>query len=441
MVKRIIEDIKPKIKQNRQLEQTKEINFPKIEKAETEIGEENLIKNKKRLSTRRLKIKEEPKLLRMSFLFSLIIFLSVGIVFWCSLIFEKAEVSITPKTNLISLKDDFYKASKNSLIESPFEIMIIRDEKSENIKFSKVSEISTKAKGEITLYNEYSQTAENLQSGTYLSDETGKVYLTEKAVLIPGYKIVEGGKKNPGEVRVFVSSFLPGESYNGSPSDFYINAFKGTPKYEKIYGKAESEMTGGAQGVYYSFREEDREGLDKIANSSLKNDLLKKVDSLIPSDYIFYKEASNFSYEIDENFLSKTPNGEIKIYGNLEVVLFKEKELNDVILKKILPDTKKEEIETISIYGVRDLSFRFGDKNQIISKDLVNFDFMLTGDIKLVWNPNISALKNNLLGVSKINLSHVFAKDIGISDASVKIFPPWKSTLPIKESNIKIEIL
>ncbi|MDD3662603.1 MAG: hypothetical protein PHT84_01935, partial [Candidatus Pacebacteria bacterium] len=378
---------------------------------------------------------------RMSFLFSLIVFLSVGIVFWCSLIFEKAEVLITPKTDLISLKDDFYKATKNSLVESPFEIMIIKDEKIENIKLSNVSEISTKAKGEIVLYNEYSQTGESLQSGTYLSDETGKVYLTDKAVVIPGFKIIEDGKKVPGEIKVSVSSFLPGESYNGNPSDFYVNAFKGTSKYEKIYGKAETEMTGGAQGVYYSFAEEDGDDLDKIANSALKNSLIRKVNSLIPSDYIFYPEASNFSYEIDINFLSKTPNGEITIYGSLEVVLFREKELNDVILEKILPETKKEELETISIHGVRDLLFGFVDENQNINKDLANFDFTLTGDVKLIWSPNILALKNNLLGVSKINLSHIFAKDVGISDASVKIFPPWKSTLPINESKIKIEVL
>lgn len=440
MVKRIIEDIKPKIKENKQSEEKEIIDFPKISNSEKiEINQEDLKKNKKRLSSRSLRIKEEPKILRLSFLFTLIVFLSAGIVFWCSLIFEKAEVSITPKTEVFSLKNDLFKASKGSLNQVPFEIMIVEDEKIEKVKLSNVLEVSEKAKGEITLYNAYSQTAESLQSGTYLSDETGKVYLTDKAVLIPGYKTDEG-KIIPGETKVQVSSFLPGESYNGSPSNFYVNAYRGTPKYEKIYGKAESEISGGAQGVYYSFKEEDRPILDQTVNSSLKDNLLKKVNSLIPNNYIFYLEASSFSYKIDENFLSKTPDGNMKIYGRLEVVLFPEKELNNILLKKLLPEVKKDEIEKVSLYGSRELSFGFSNTNQIINKDLTNFDFTLTGDIKLIWNPNVSALKNNLLGASKKNLASIFAKDEGISDASVKVFPPWKSILPINESKIKIKV-
>jgi len=114
--------------------------------------------------------------------------------------------------------------------------------------------------------------------------------------------------------------------------------------------------------------------------------------------------------------------------------------LNESIIKKSIPEISNKELDTIEITGINTLLFNFTDDSQIITKELDSVSFSLTGELDFIWNPDINKLKNNLLGINKENLSAVFEEDIGIGNASVKIFPPWKKVLPINSSKIKITV-
>lgn len=440
MIRKIIEDIKPK---NRN---AKNISVKKI--TETKKVKTREVKNKTQISTKKdkrrlpdtFKPKIKPKLIRNSFSIIIIVIFIIGLLFGGASLFEKATVYITKKTQVFNLVNDQYKAYKDSSSLIPFDIMIISDEKTENIQLEESKEVSIKAKGEVIIYNEYSQKSEKLSSGTYLSDENGKVYLTDRAISVPGYK-KEGQSIIPGQVRVDVTSFLPGEVYNGEPSDFSINAFKGTSKYEKIYGKAKTVMTGGAQGTYYTLKDVNKDNISEGVYSSLKKSLINKVSSLIPANYLFYPNASKFSYEINNNILSPKPNAEIKVSGTLIAVLLKEDELIRAIKKRYIPNIEDGDLDSVSISGINNLSFNFSDTDQDLTKNLNYLNFNLSGDLLFTWNPDINKLLTRLIGLPKENLVNIFREDTSIDNATVKIFPPWKSVLPNKESNIKINVL
>lgn len=434
MVRIILEDIK--------------LKKPAYTKSYSEAKEKKQIVFKKEVlspSTQRLErtpqIKTKPKILHKFTLIIFILSIITGGIYWCGNIFQKADINITSKHQLITYKNKQFIAGKDPSGDSVnFEIMIVSDKKIKNIILTDSKDVSIKAKGSIILYNEFSSNPQKILAETFLSDNNGKAYKTDTVVTIPGYKIDKNKKIIPGQASVNITAFLPGEAYNGSPTDFHINSFKETTKYNKIYGKLKSPLIGGALGLIYILNDSDKVAIDIIAQSSFKEDLLRQVEALVPPGYILYPNALTFSYKIEDNILSKTSNAEIQMEGTLSVVLLKEKSLIDNIIKISLPDIKGDELKEIKISDLSKLSFNFTNKEQLIIKEMNSVSFALSGDINAIWNPDIELLKTKLLGAPKNNVFPIFRQDPGIASALLKIFPPWRKYIPNDLSKINIVV-
>lgn len=467
MVRRIIEDIRPNKRKISTPTISEVVSLPKLivpqqkyqEKKEEVKGKLEEIKEKqgkkegviekylkrKKIERQRLQrtpqLKVESKILHKSTLIFFIFSIIVGGIYWGGDIFQKAEVTIIPKHQLITYKDKQFTALQDSNDNSiNFEIMITSDKKLKNVTLTESKNVSIKAQGSIILYNEYSANPQKLLAGTFLSDDNGKAYKTDTVVTIPGYKKDSNKKIIPGTASVNITAFLPGEAYNGSPTDFHINSFKETTKYTKIYGKLKSPIAGGALGLGYSLNDSDRAVIDTMAQSSFKEDLLREVRALVPPGYILYPNALTFSYKIGDNILSKTSNAEIEMEGSLSVVLLKEKSLMDNIIKISLPNIKDDELKEIEISDLSNLSFNFTNKGEIITKDMTSISFSLSGDMDAIWNPNVESLKSRLIGVHKNDVLPIFRLDPGIASALVKIFPPWQKYIPNDISKINVVV-
>ncbi|MEK7586182.1 MAG: hypothetical protein AAB477_03080 [Patescibacteria group bacterium] len=374
---------------------------------------------------------------RKSYILFLVLSIMVGGVYFISNQLGNAKIVIKEKKESFKLSMQELQALNSNGAPIRFEIMIISDTNPKELTLTDSDNVSIKARGEITLYNENSTKPQNLAIRTLISDSKGKTYQTDKAVSIPGYTTVKS-KIVPGKVSVGITSFLPGEAYNGSPSDFSINLFKGTAKGKKIYGKLKSPLVGGAIGTVYKLSPQDLGALNAYALSTFRSLLLKKMTAEAPKGYILYPTAITFSHKVDENILSKTPNAKVNIDATISSVIINEKDLTSSLLKTFKKDILLFELNEIQIPNISGLSFNFSNQNQSIAKDLKSIAFTLTGDITAIWHPDMNSLKNKILGTSKASLLQIFKDDPGISSASVKIFPPWSKYLPSDLSRIHI---
>lgn len=108
-------------------------------------------------------------------------------------------MTISAKHDLIEYKNKQFNANKDITGKGvSFEIMIESD-KAKDFVLTESKEVSNKASGVITLYNEFSTKAEKLVAGTYISDQDGKAYRLNNSVAIPGYKI-DKLNKIPGQM-------------------------------------------------------------------------------------------------------------------------------------------------------------------------------------------------------------------------------------------------
>jgi len=384
---------------------------------------------------------------RKSILIFFVLSLLIGGGYYASNIFFKADVVITEKHQTFNLLDKQFNLSKkpNEIIN--FGVMIIPDKKEKEVVFTESQNISQKAKGEIALYNEFSTKPQTLTAGTFIADNTGKAYKTDKTISIPGFTSNKS-KVVPGLVVTSITAFLPGSSYNGAPTDFFITSFKNNTKYKKIYGKAHTEFTGGAEGQVFKIDKAQKDAIDvEIASSSLKDSMLKKIE--VPPGFILYPDATTFLAVADYGVLSSTPNTKVVINSTLSAFLIKEDDLSNALIKEFIPNVSParnasaggdKELNEIKIQNIDKLKFSFTNKNQTISKDMESISFSLNGSLEAIWHPNLNSLKSSLSGVSKNTTQAIFSQDVGIERATVKIFPPWAPYLPSDISKIHINI-
>lgn len=415
---------------------------PKVGYSEQDSSSKYDFLNKKTVKTGAQRLPMTPQMPRKRRSFGGVIFtifilsLIVGGVYLLSTKFLSAKVTVIAKNKVFELKHQKFSAGKSSS-NIPFELMIVSDKEYKDVVLTNSKEASEKAKGEVTLYNEYSTKAQKLVAGTFLADEDGKSYKIDTTVTIPGYTLDKSKKVISGQVVSKVTSFLPGESYNGSPESFSITSFKGTDKFKKIYGKAKTEMTGGMTGLVYMLSEEDKEEVS-VQTQSSKEKLLRKLSAQVPTGYILYPDAVSFTYESGENLVSKTPDTQIEMTGTLSAYLLKETDLSNSIIKKILPGISEKERAEIVKPDLSILSFDFVDKNQSVSKDVESFEFDLTGNLPIQWKPEVEELKTLLVSKNKDEVSSIFKQDPGILSAEVKIIPFWSKFLPENNKNINI---
>lgn len=396
-------------------------------------------KNKVPTSTKRIpdtpKMPSNSKRFNKTILFIFILSLFIGTFYLLETTFFKAKVTVIAKNKIFEINKEKFTASKEGGI--PFEVMIVEDSYERDVVLTSSKEVNDKAKGEITLYNEYSQTAQKVLTGTFISDEGGKSYKIDKTISIPAYTIDKTKKIIPGQATVAITSFLAGETYNGSPLSFYINSFKGTDKYKKIYGKIKTPLTGGMVGLVYTLDDKEKEVI--LSNvSSFKDRLLRKLNALVPEGYLLYPDAVNFSYLLGENIISKTPNTKIAINGTISAFLVNKSDLTSSIINRMLPDISLAEKSEIIEPDLSLLSFNFINKEQVINKEIGIFDFNLNGNLTLNWAPDINKLKGLLVSKNKTEVPAIFKQDPGITSASVSIIPFWSKKLPSEEGKISI---
>lgn len=425
----------------KEAEKEEEKRDKEIEKKnESKIDEyfKNKAKEEQRLE-RTPQIKRKPKIVHKFTVFVFVLAVIAGGIYWGGNIFQKADVTVTSKHKAITYNNKQFVASKDSSSDAVnFEIMITPDKDTRNIILTQTKEVSIKSTGSITLYNEFSMNPVQLTAGTFISDDNGKAYKIDKTISIPGYKLDTKKKIIAGKIISNITAFLPGEAYNGSPTDFHITSYKGTAKYDKIYGKLNNPLVGGASGLVYVLDDASKKKIDSLAQIAFKESLIRQVDALVPNGYILYPGATVFSYKVDDNFISKTPQAVIPIEGSLSVVLLKEKNLMDNIIKNSLPGITGSELNEIAISDLSKLTFSFTDKNQLITKEINSISFSLSGNVDAVWHPDENVLKTKLLGVKNDNVLSIFRKDPGIASALVKIFPPWQKYIPDDISKVNI---
>lgn len=412
----------------------------KIEKEEViqpEILEEAPVEEE-RIFTEDLFTSKSKKKKKIFVLTGVICLIILGIIF-CSTL-SKAEIVIKPKTEKIQFQTELNVNKNVAFIELdnnriPGQFFQVEKEEQREFPATQEKELKEKAKGIITVYNQYSSAPQTIVKTTRFVSEKELVFRTTKTIVIPGAK-VEGGQIIASSIDIEVEAAEPGDKYNIGPVSFTIPGFKGTSKYIGFYGKSTQPMTGGVVGKVKVVSEEDIQGATDVLAVELKGKAKKELEKKIPSDLkiledTILEEIIESSSNIEANQPAERFTLKVKVAA--KVLGFNENDaislINDNLKSKISED-KSLVPDTIEFsYTIADINLEKGTAK-------------LACDVEenVAWNINLEEIKRALAGKNEIEVRQYFASRVEIESVKVIFWPFWVKNIPSKEDKIKITL-
>ena len=354
-------------------------------------------------------------------------------------ILSKAEVAIVPKTEAISqslivIADK--GSSKIDFTQNKILAQLIKLDKRQSQEFTATGQrqVNDKAKGIITVYNEYSSSPQPLVEKTRFVSEGGQTFRLIKTTTVPGAQILEG-KIVGSSIDVDVVADQPGGEYNIGPGRFTIPGFQGTPKYNAFYGQSKSAMAGGASGLLKVVTQEDYNKAKNELWQSLQPALDSEFKNQLPSGLKIIDGAQKEEITgVDSTVTVGSPADKftMTIKGAATVVLFDEKDILEIIRKKLADKLNNNDLSLVTDkidYQLTSVDYARG---QITAKVSVSG--------KLVWKINTDDLKKEISGQNEKGIRDIFSRHSEVSEVKVSFWPFWVKNVPNNLDKVIIKV-
>jgi hypothetical protein len=372
---------------------------------------------------------------------ALIIFVVVRTVFATA----RVGVVLLQQTEVLTNSSFNAALSSSAIAETdgfvPYQIIKLSASSSVEVAPSKEEkQISTKASGPIVVINEGK--AMTFRATTRFESTDGKIYRTDKEVILPAAKKDFKGKLVLGKVEIMVFADQPGAEYNIGTGvdgkDFTVPGLKGSASYNNVSAKTKPDVgiTGGFVGVSQLVSDEEVSKVSKEQQDKLQDELIKRAANEIP-DTSFYSPETIFTTSTIDVAKEVGKNGKLSIQVNelLQAVVFDKKELNKAVAKRGL---SAYDGSPVVVKNLDTLAFAFENKNAFDVNKSESFTFTLSGNPHFVWEIDTKKLQKDLKNIPISEVANVAKKYPSIRAIHPSVKPFWKSTLPSNPNSITI---
>lgn len=297
--------------------------------------------------------------------------------------------------------------------------------------------VEEKAMGMLTVYNEYSAEPQPLVATTRFEHPDGRIFRLSERVVIPGAKM-ENGKMIPAKLEVKVTADKPGPEYNVEPSNevkWKIPGFKGGPRYDGFYAKAEKALSGGWQGERLIPNQGDMTNAKKEIEVKLIEALRKEVTAVAGDKFKLLEGASEIKVTRNELASQVVPDG-FALYaeGELQYMVLDEEELKKAIVNDALGKIK----ENMKKITAEKVEMQYGNVLANFEKETLAFE--LEG--KVMWKPALDEkeLIEKMKGKNEAELKKVMTSTVGIETARFSLWPFWVKRVPKNAEKIILVI-
>ncbi len=347
--------------------------------------------------------------------------------------FRSTSVTVSPRVHTVVFDETAhftaYPAATAASGTLPYMLESSDIEDSEVVPTQGTQQVSDRASGNITVYNEYSADPVKLIKNTRFETPDGLIFRVPADVMVPGKRAGVAGS-----ISVTVFADVAGEKYNVGPiAKFTLPGLKSNAAmYSGVYAKSAAAMTGGFVG--------ERPGVApatlEAAKTSVRARLEDKAHATISSRANDSSTVVPGLVHITYQSLPSTTEagGGLRIHERAHVEI-------PVFPADMFAKTIAESVSADAAAGVR---FEKGDNfaGQTSSDTALEnaLDFTLAGTARLIWVVDSAALAAALAGHEEAAFQGIVANFPSIQEAHARIEPFWKSSFPTDPSSIKVQI-
>lgn len=354
--------------------------------------------------------------------------------------FSSLTVEINPKQVEVNIDNQFSASALPTELGLEFgTIKNLNISASRTLSSSGNELVTSKATGQVIIYNNYSSAKQVLVKGTRLATPSGRIFRLVSAVTVPG-QTKQGAKTVPGSVEVKVEADQAGPAGNIALSDFTIPGFAGTAKATKFYARSKTVFTGGQSEQVAKIAEADKTKARTDLQAEVKKNLMAKVLTELPKGSTLLGDSIIITYREDlKQSASSSGQAVMTETGSLFGVFFDNGKLSSFLAKKYIDGYKDE---PILIQNFDDLNFSLLNKTALDPTRLDKITFSLKGNARFVWVVDNIKLKHDLAGQNLKDYQKIFLSFSGISSAKVVgIRPFWLGSFPTNTERIHVAVV
>jgi len=375
--------------------------------------------------------------------FALVVFYYLGFV-----LLTKAEVNIITKKIEMSfsgtiLVDRNVFATNFSQAVVPGNLFVFKADEAQEFSSTGQGKDERKAKGIITIYNNYSTSPQILVAITRFETPDNKIFRLDSRIVVPGAS-TKNGELIPSTIDVKVTADEAGPDYNIDACNLPDCKFtipgllgEGTSKFNGFYGVSTKEMAGGSFGAVPLVTSEDLKNAEEIILQTVMDSIEQDLQNKIPEELKVLSEAKSgikiTNVDSDAEIEDSREKFTVSAEGEVNIIAFNE---NDIIkyIQAMLDEDKDENYEYCQKPELEYLEFKT-DFNKGTLKMLVKTNQMVCHKLSL------DEIKQTIAGKSRGELDKIFESNSGIKEVEVKLWPLWIRKVPnsLKKINLFID--
>lgn len=363
-----------------------------------------------------------------------------------SLVFSRATVLVTPRSQTIDTTNLILNAKKEALsTELDYELLTLNYTATTSLEGKLSVGTETRTKGVVTIFNTYSATPQTLVAGTRIQDTKGRVYRIDYQVSVPGYKMV-GTTKKAGSVDVRVTAQAPGPEYNMSLSDltgdFKLPGYIGSPKYTGFYARLKTALAGGASGRKVTVDPSDLEDAEEKLKEEAAAFFEAEAPKLLPVDYVLLKGASRIVFDPRTDIADPSEAVlNVSLKAHYHAAIFRTEDLTNSLASKYIAQFRNI---PFTIPELKNLQVSISEPKGFSLEKATALTLKVFGEATLRGSLDTQALSADLAGIKLSESGKIMSKYGAIASADIVLQPLWKRfilpSFPKNPAKIKVEV-
>jgi len=380
-------------------------------------------------------IKKEKLNNRAGLIFTVSGFVLLAIILYFFL--GSAKIVIKPQKEKLDLSINVSVSSNYPQINYdsnsiPGQFLSYSAEITKDFTSSGQKEVARKARGEITVFNNFNSEPQILVATTRFQSSDGLIFRTPRAITIPGAKLVSG-KLVPGSITLEVLADKPGQEYNINADKFTIPGFKGTPRFEGFYAESSQPTSGGIIGLSKIVTEKDfntaKETVTKEASDEALSKLKTKTNNLKIIEPLDNQVTSlKSTAEVDD----AVEGFAIATTAEAKTIAFNEDDLLKLVENSI---SKKGELTLLK----ETVNFDYSESKLDLAKKVLTFRLSVQGEA--ARKVDEQKITKSLLGMKQGKIKDYFLGIPEIESARVILTPFWVRSVPKNINDVELKLV